>query len=264
MAGKKKKNNKKKKQSEEITEDTATKGSPSVGAKHSSKPSPSAPPPPPPKSIDEMSPEELEDIMQKLGAVEHETLEHDRAEAEKDASDKDSEDTPKAKDKADYEDEYLRKRAELDNFKKRIEREKADYLDYANVELIKLILPSIDNLERALTHSGEDSEIETLKQGIELTLKDLQGALKKFGLNHIKAEGTRFDPTLHEAISQVESTEHDDGTVTKELQKGYQLKDRLIRPALVVVSQKPSEASEDNTAESDTKKGNGEDTDTCH
>ena len=163
-------------------------------------------------------------------------------------------------------DEYLLKCADLENYKKRLEREKAEHQSFANVELIRALLPAIDNLERALEHSSPDTSggdtsggdtsgeetsgeetsgpdtsngstgIRTLKHGIEITLKDALAVLAKFGLTDVPALFERFDPEVHEAVGHEEDLEHERDIVVRVLQKGYLLKERLIRPALVVVS----------------------------
>jgi molecular chaperone GrpE len=140
-------------------------------------------------------------------------------------------------------DKFLRKCADLENYKKRIEKEKAEHTLFANEQLIGALLPIIDNLERAVEHTEEQDQnenaLESLSHGIKLILNELHSTLKRFGLVAIKAEGERFDPSKHEAMSHEESHEVDSDTVISEFRKGYFLKDRLLRPALVVVSKKP-------------------------
>jgi molecular chaperone GrpE len=140
-------------------------------------------------------------------------------------------------------DKFLRKCADLENYKKRIEKERADHQLFANEQLIRALLPIIDNLERAVEHSEEQNQnekaLESLSHGIKLILNELHSTLKRFGLEAIKAEGERFDPSKHEAMSHEESHEVEGDTVISEFRKGYFLKDRLLRPALVVVSKKP-------------------------
>ncbi len=135
---------------------------------------------------------------------------------------------------------YLRKCADLENYKKRVEKEKSLLVEFANEELIKELLPVMDDLERAIEHikAGEKDEkaLESMLNGVELTLKKFFDVLKKFGLESIPAEGEKFDPSKHEAISHEETEEFESGTVIKELQKGYLLKKRLLRPTLVVVA----------------------------
>ena len=138
---------------------------------------------------------------------------------------------------------YLRSQAEIENMKKRNKREKEDWLKYANESLIKDILPSLDNLENALAHADNENSARALRDGIELTLKGLKDALTKSGLESVDAQGEAFDPCFHEAVSQVEDDQVKPGTIVQELQKGYLLNKRLIRPAMVVVSKTGSSQS---------------------
>jgi molecular chaperone GrpE len=131
---------------------------------------------------------------------------------------------------------YLRSQAEMENMKKRLRKEKEDWLKYSNETLIKQILPIVDSLEKAISHSNNEKALHALREGVELTLKGLQNALSKAGLEEIKAEGQPFDPSFHEAVSQIEDNDVEAGRVVQEIQKGYTLNKRLIRPAMVVVS----------------------------
>ena len=136
-------------------------------------------------------------------------------------------------------DKVLRAHAEFENFKKRVTKEKSDLLKYANEEMAREMLRTVDNLEIALDHAGEDNQSESIKEGIEIILKQLLQSLERFGVKGFNAVGERFDPTKHEAVVQVESAEHEPDTVVTESQKGYFLRDRLLRPALVTVSKVP-------------------------
>jgi molecular chaperone GrpE len=137
------------------------------------------------------------------------------------------------------EDRMLRVAADAENFKKRLEREREEQTRYANEVLIRELLPVMDNLERALNHSQASPNQEGLMEGLKMTLKGFRDALSRLGCNSVEAVGEPFDPRFHEAVSQVESTEHPPNTVVQELQKGYVLKDRLLRPAMVVVACSP-------------------------
>lgn len=139
---------------------------------------------------------------------------------------------------------YLRARADLENYRKRAQREKEDLARFANEKIIREILPVMDNLERALEHArqGKDND-EGLVQGVEMTLSQLRKVLEKFGATPFDSVGEPFDPARHEALGQVESSEHPPNTVVQELHKGYLLNDRLLRPALVMVA-KASAAQE--------------------
>lgn len=136
---------------------------------------------------------------------------------------------------------YLRERAERENFRKRMQREKEDLARFANENLLRDLLPIFDNLERAVSHSAEGQEGGAgLLEGVSLTLDQFQKVLEKFGVVPVEAVGQPFDPAWHEAMGQVESDEHPPNTVAQEMQKGYILNDRLLRPALVLVAKAPS------------------------
>jgi len=136
-------------------------------------------------------------------------------------------------------DTLLRSQAEFENYKKRMTKEKSDLLKYANEELVKEVLRTVDNLEMAISHAKEASQLDSITEGIEIILKQLLQSLDRFGVKGFNAVGERFDPTRHEAVVQVESAEHEPDTVVDEAQKGYFLRDRLLRPALVTVSKIP-------------------------
>ncbi|MFQ5328849.1 MAG: nucleotide exchange factor GrpE [Thermodesulfobacteriota bacterium] len=140
---------------------------------------------------------------------------------------------------------FLKSCADLDNFKKRTEREKRELLDYAHDTLIKELLNVIDNMERALSHANDDVDIESLKEGLALSIEQIFPMLQKFGLEKVSAVGEPFDPNIHEAVSHEESGDHAPETVIREFQKGYKLKGRLLRPAMVAVSKAPSPPSDD-------------------
>ncbi len=143
---------------------------------------------------------------------------------------------------------FLRVCADLENYKKRVEKEKGELINFSNERLIKEVLPVVDNLERAIDHihvpagikRGEDeSDITAVKDGIKLVLDNLLAVLKKFGVEAVSAMGEKFDPTRHEAVSQEETLNSDPGTVIKEFHKGYYLNNRLLRPAMVVIAMAP-------------------------
>ena len=138
-------------------------------------------------------------------------------------------------------DRFLRATADFENFKKRAEREKLDRIKFANEDLARELLPVVDNLERALTSSESSKDTESIRQGIEIVLEQFLKTLKKFGLVSYASLGEKFDPTRHEAVEQVESTEHEASTIILEFQKGYFLNGRLLRPALVTVTKHPEE-----------------------
>ncbi len=132
-------------------------------------------------------------------------------------------------------DRFMRQTAELENFKKRASRDKEDAIRFANEALVKELLPVVDNLERALLHAKGDGNGESLVEGVEMTLKGFFEALGKHGVVQISAVGQPFDPQVHEAMAQIESDRDEPNTVLDEHQKGYLIKDRLLRPALVTV-----------------------------
>ena len=138
----------------------------------------------------------------------------------------------------DLEDKYLRSEAEIQNAQRRYSKERANLVKYESQRLGKDILASVDNLERALQVKADDEASRQLKKGIEMTLEGLVRALKDNGIEEIKADGEKFDPTLHQAVQSVPA-ENDDqkGHVVQVLQKGYVYKDRTLRPAMVVVAQ---------------------------
>jgi molecular chaperone GrpE len=136
-------------------------------------------------------------------------------------------------------DKFVRERADLENYRKRVQREKEELLKYGNESLILEILPVIDNMERALSHASEEPHVAVI-EGIRLTHAMLLSALKKFGVTTMETTpGAPFDPAFHQAMRQVESAELPSNTVVEELQKGYLLNDRLLRAAMVSVAVAP-------------------------
>jgi molecular chaperone GrpE len=131
---------------------------------------------------------------------------------------------------------YVRSQAEMDNMKKRFQKEKQDLIKFSNESLVKQLLPVMDNLEKAISHSQSENLLNSLTEGVELTLKGLKNTLEKAGLEEVNAVGEPFDPNCHEAISEQEDDSVEPKTVLQELQKGYFLNKRLIRPAMVIVS----------------------------
>ena len=136
-------------------------------------------------------------------------------------------------------DRYLRLNAEFDNYKKRMMRGNSDRLKYFNMELIKELLPSVDNLERAISHAGdENSDLESMIEGLQMVYKGMQEAFGKFGVSEIESIGKEFDPNCHQAVGMIESQEVPENHVAEECLKGYYLHDRIIRPTMVRVSGK--------------------------
>ncbi len=142
----------------------------------------------------------------------------------------------KEKEAKENHDRFLRAAADLENYKKRAAREKEDYLKFSNEDLIKAILPVIDNLERAVNHSEKAVDLQSLVEGVKLTIQQLLQSLNKFGLSSVESVGKPFDPAHHEAMMVVETDQQEPNQVVEEFHKGYLLHDRLIRPAGVSVS----------------------------
>lgn len=136
-------------------------------------------------------------------------------------------------------DKLLRERADLENYRKRASREKEELLNYGIKSLVEEVLPVVDNLERALEHANEEG-LPALVEGVKMTHTLLITALKKFGVCAVEGGcGTLFDPAFHQAMSQVETGEQPANTIVQEFQKGYLLKERLIRPSMVSVAKAP-------------------------
>ncbi len=131
---------------------------------------------------------------------------------------------------------FLRSQAEIENLKKRGAKDKEEWIKYSTESLIKELLPVVDNLEKAISHSQDENSLTALREGVELTLKGLLDTLGKAGVEKVAAAGEKFDPNFHHAVSEMEDEGVEPGVVIQELQKGYRLRERLIRPALVVVS----------------------------
>ncbi|MFC6206225.1 nucleotide exchange factor GrpE [Levilactobacillus tongjiangensis] len=139
---------------------------------------------------------------------------------------------------SDFEDKYLRAEAEVQNMQTRFQKEQATLIKYDGQQLAKDVLPVIDNLERALAVEATDDTGAQLKKGVQMTYDHLEDALKRNNVTEIEAMGQKFDPTRHQAVQSVPAEAGQDAeTVVKVLQKGYLLKDRVLRPAMVVVAQ---------------------------
>ncbi len=144
----------------------------------------------------------------------------------------------KTEELAELRNETLRVKADTENYKKRLQKEKADSIQFANEKLLKELLTVKDNLERAL--SVENPQVDTLKEGVAMTLKQFDALLEKQNVESIEAVGKPFDPSRHEVLCQVESEDHDENTVTEEYAKGYHLNGRILRPSKVVISKAPA------------------------
>lgn len=137
----------------------------------------------------------------------------------------------------DNEEKYLRLYAEFENYKRRIQKENQINATYKAQGVLTDILPSIDNIERALQIEGDDESFKSLQKGVQMVHESLLRALKDNGLEEILAEGKEFNPNLHQAVVQDDNPDFKSGEVTQELQKGYKLKDRVLRPSMVKVNQ---------------------------
>jgi len=131
-------------------------------------------------------------------------------------------------------DRLLRTAAEFDNYRKRVERERRDLADYMKADILAEILPIVDNFERAL--QAPSSDIDSLRKGVELIHKQMHDFLRKRGVTPIEALGADFDPNFHQAVIHETSPSHREGEVIEELQRGYMLGDKLLRPAMVKVA----------------------------
>ncbi|HHB4683755.1 TPA: nucleotide exchange factor GrpE [Staphylococcus aureus] len=135
------------------------------------------------------------------------------------------------------EEKYLRLYAEFENYKRRIQKENEINKTYQAQRVLTDILPAIDNIERALQIEGDDETFKSLQKGVQMVHESLINALKDNGLEVIETEGEAFDPNIHQAVVQDDNPDFESGEITQELQKGYKLKDRVLRPSMVKVNQ---------------------------
>ena len=138
----------------------------------------------------------------------------------------------------DYWDQILRLRAEFENTKKRLDRDKLDAIRYANEALLAEILPVVDNFDRAMASLSEGHDPEKVKQGLKIAQDELHKILEEHGVEVVKSVGQDFDPKFHEAVAVLETSEMEDGKVVDEIQRGYLLNGRLIRPSWVRIAKK--------------------------
>lgn len=135
------------------------------------------------------------------------------------------------------EEKYLRLYAEFENYKRRIQKENETNKTYQSQRVLTDILPTIDNIERALQIEGDDESFKSLQKGVQMVHESLLRALRDNGLEEIETEGQAFDPNFHQAVVQDDNPDFKSGDITQELQKGYKLKDRVLRPSMVKVNQ---------------------------
>ena len=153
-------------------------------------------------------------------------------------------------------DKYLRLAAEFDNYKRLAQRDQRDQIRFGNEQLLRELLPVVDNLERAIKAAKTSTSSDGVVTGVDLTLKQLQGVLSKFGVQTIPTTGQPFDPSGHQAVASVPSTQVPDKHVVEEFQRGYRLHDRILRPAMVTVS---SGAGDGSNGTNDESRSNGVD-----
>ncbi|HUS07588.1 MAG TPA: nucleotide exchange factor GrpE [Bryobacteraceae bacterium] len=143
--------------------------------------------------------------------------------------------------KADLQDLLLRRQAEFENFRRRTERDRSEFAEYASMEAVKSLLPTLDDFERALksASTSEGGAAAELVKGVELVYQRLLDSLKKLGLEPISTSDHKFDPHVHHAVEMVQNEELEDHTILDEYQRGYNFKGRLLRPAMVKVAVRP-------------------------
>ncbi|SDM83001.1 molecular chaperone GrpE [Fictibacillus solisalsi] len=187
--------------------------------------------------------EEMNDTVQEE-AAQAEHLENSNAQGDEDQAAESSE--PVVEDSriaqleaslSETENRLLRVQADFENFKRRTREDQAAQLKYKSQSLITQLLPALDNFERAMDVKVEDAQASSVLQGVEMVYRQLLEAMKSEGLEVIESEGAAFDPNLHQAVMQVQDEEYESNVIVETLQKGYKLKDRVIRPAMVKVNQ---------------------------
>ena len=183
-----------------------------------------------------------EDLQNRTGKADP-TGEKKPAAAEGDLMDKLEEAEKKA---AENYNKYVRAVAELDNYRKRAVREKADAIKYGNENLLRDILPLVDSVDRAMEHASASDDFDAFKKGLKMLHEQLLCCLKKYGVEVIDTAGKDFDPNVHEAMLQVVSDEHEGGKVVNEFERGYLLNGRLLRPSKVCVCKRPDKEDRQN------------------
>jgi molecular chaperone GrpE len=138
--------------------------------------------------------------------------------------------------KEELQNKYLRSQADLQNFRTRVNKEKEQLLKYSSQRVIEALLPVVDNFERAMAASKDTQDASALAEGIGMVFRQLQQVLEQEGVTALPGVGEPFDPNMHQAVMQEENNEYESGVIIEEFQKGYKLKDRVIRPSMVKVS----------------------------
>ncbi len=164
----------------------------------------------------------------------------DAADAEPEVSPEEAELTALRAERDKLKDQLLRTAADFDNFRKRTERDLEDTKRRSYEDVLKEVLPVVDNLERALSATDTAQDIEAVKEGVRMVLRGFEDVSGRLGLTRVPAVGHQFDPNVHDAIQQLETDEHEPGTVVTEVVPGYELGDRLLRAALVIVARAKS------------------------
>lgn len=182
---------------------------------------------------DSVANEQTQDANDNLQDNETETTESEEAQVDP----KDAEIEKLQQEVQQNEEKYLRLYAEFENYKRRIQKENQTMKAYQSQSVLNDILPTIDNIERALQISGEDEQFVSLKKGVQMVYDSLLKALQDNGLEKIETEGQQFDPNFHQAVIQDNNDEFESGQITQELQTGYKLKDRVLRPSMVKVNE---------------------------
>ncbi len=185
-----------------------------------------------------------EEAIETVGEEVHPHLEQEKQEKEKEIAELKKKLEEKEKEIKGHHDRLLRLAADFENYKKRAAKEKEDWTKFANEDLIRAILPFIDNLERAINHAEKVADTGVLIEGVRLTIQQLLQVLNRFGLSSFESVGKPFDPNVHEAMLVVETDKHEPNQVVEEFQKGYLLNDRLLRPATVSVSKSPEKEAQ--------------------
>lgn len=140
-----------------------------------------------------------------------------------------------------FKDKWARALADHDNYRRRIQREMEEDRKYLALPLLKALLPGLDGLDRTINAAGTAQSVDNLVVGLQMVVKQLESSLGQFGVQPIAAVGQMFDPNVHEAITQVPSAEHPPLTVLQDVERGYMLHDRVVRPSKVIVAAKPTE-----------------------
>jgi molecular chaperone GrpE len=184
-------------------------------------------------AADSVANEQTQDANDNLQDNETETTETEEAQVDP----KDAEIENLQQEVQQNEEKYLRLYAEFENYKRRIQKENQTMKEYQAQSVLNDILPTIDNIERALQINGEDEQFVSLKKGVQMVYDSLLKALQDNGLEKIETEGQQFDPNFHQAVMQDNNDEFESGQITQELQTGYKLKDRVLRPSMVKVNE---------------------------